>query len=230
MGVVFVLLAIVAIAGVTAAVVFFANLARQSKKDYDASNQTVSGRRPSVPASWAGSHDAAALLHRRLVAAMAALRANQAFDDDGGLIDLRVELERQSEAIDQRLVAVAALPATVRAEPLRQVTEATAALEAAVGDLASRSVEDLRPNLESTLADLRQRSGVLDQIRRQLDATDPATESELDAPVASDPVAEAVAGTAEGGPDEAATAPGTGAPELAPTTDPGPDGGTAQPG
>lgn len=167
-----VVLLILAAAGAVA--VYYAMLARQAVQGYKASNQVVPGRPTSAPASWAGSHDACALLHRRLVVAMAALRANQAFDDDGALLDLRVELEQQALAIDERLVAIDALPAPGRADPLAQVTAATAAIEQAVTDLASRSVADLKPAVDAALADLRQRTTALDDIRRQLDATDPS--------------------------------------------------------
>ena len=55
---------------------------------------------------------------------MAALRANRAFDDDGALLDVRVELEEQAVALDDELVAVAALPRLHRHEPLARVPEA----------------------------------------------------------------------------------------------------------
>ncbi|MGI8756804.1 MAG: hypothetical protein ACR2MB_13295 [Acidimicrobiales bacterium] len=170
----FFLVVLLLVLAATGAVVYYALLARQAVQGYKASNQVVPGRPTSAPSSWAGSHDACALLHRRLIVAMAALRANQAFDDDGALLDLRVELEQQALAIDERLVAIDALPAPGRAEPLTQVTAATAAIEQAVTDLASRSVADLKPAVDAALADLRERTTALDDIRRELDATDPS--------------------------------------------------------
>lgn len=189
MGVLVVLLLVMVAVVVGAGVAYAVALALRSKRDYAASNQVVPGRPSSVPASWAGSHDAAALLHRRLVDAMAALRANQSFDDDGTLLDLRVELEQQALAIDERLVAVDALPARVRSEPLQEVTAATVAVEQAVATLASRAVADARPAVDAALDDLREHTDTLDEIRRQLDASDPSVNPGAAGPSSSPPAA-----------------------------------------
>ncbi|MGI8711268.1 MAG: hypothetical protein ACR2LA_09780 [Acidimicrobiales bacterium] len=176
MGALVVMLIVIAVVGVGAGVAYAVALALRSKREYEASNEVVPGRPSSVPASWAGSHDDAAVLHRRLVAAMAALRANRSFDDEGALIDLRVELEQQALAIDDRLVAVDALPAPVRAEALGEATAATAAVEQAVATVTAQSVAAMGPAVEAALDDLRRSTSTLDEIRRQLDASDPSVD------------------------------------------------------
>lgn len=165
-GWVLVLAVVVAIAALAAGA---SALAKRSKRDYETGNTTVPGRSGTVPDSWGGSHDPEARLHRRLVDAMAALRANQSFDDDGALLDLRVALEQQALALDERLVATAALPAHLKVDPLAQVTEAVDEVERTVADLATTSAADARPALEAALEDLRMRTTLLSEVRAQLD-------------------------------------------------------------
>lgn len=100
---------------------------------------------------------------------MAALRANRSFDDDGALIDVRVELEEQALALDDELVSVAALPRERRAEPLARVAEAVDAIEAAVTELATSSASAARPRLDEVLRRIRERATIVDQIRVELD-------------------------------------------------------------
>lgn len=179
-GLVFVLVMVAVVAVVAALAAGASALAKRAKRDYDAGNTTVPGRSGTVPDSWGGSHDPEARLHRRLVDAMAALRANQSFDDDGALLDLRVALEQQALALDERLVATAALPAHLKADPLAQVTEAVDEVERTVADLATTSAADARPALEAALEDLRMRTTLLSEVQAQLDAV-PNADDEADA-------------------------------------------------
>ena len=71
-------------------------VALRNKAAFERSNELIPGVRSVAPTSWAGSHEPEARLHRRLIQALDALRANQAFDHDGSLLDLRVELEQQA--------------------------------------------------------------------------------------------------------------------------------------
>lgn len=158
-------------------------LASRSRKNYLESNHVIPGRPTRAPASWAGSHDPEAVLHRRLRDAMAALRANQTFDDSGALLDVRVELEEQALLLDDELVAVAALPRLHRHEPLAKVTEAVNAIETAVAELASRSAVEAGPRLQEVLRRIRERTTLIDEIRAELDQL-PGTAS---APPASSP-------------------------------------------
>lgn len=178
-------------------------LAKRSKVDYDAGNVTVPGRSSAVPESWGGSHDPEAVLHRRLVTAMAALRANQTFDDDGGLLDLRVSLEQQALDLDQRLLAVAALPAAQKSTPLGHADEAVTSIEQAVADMATRSSTDAAASLQSALDQARERIALIGM-----------AQAELDAPAAAAPAPPVV-----GAPDSPTQGTGTPPPNAAP--DPG---------
>ena len=169
MGTVLVFLLLAAVVVVAAGAVGAFALASRSKKSFAEANQVIPGRPTRAPASWAGSHDPEAVLHRRLRDAMAALRANRAFDDDGALLDVRVELEEQAVALDDELVAVAALPRLHRHEPLARVTEAVNTIETAVAELASRPAVDARPRLEEVLNRIRERATLVDEIRAELD-------------------------------------------------------------
>jgi hypothetical protein len=131
---VFVVLLLV-LAGAGAAAVVSGQRARFHK-----ANQVVPGLPSRAPAAWAGAHTTEAKLHRRLRDAIAAMRANPAVKD-GWAIDSRVALEHHALAVDDRLVAVAALPEPVRAQPLAAVADAVAAVEAAVASLAASGPE-----------------------------------------------------------------------------------------
>ena len=201
-------LALVVLA-VAAGVAFAVVLATRSKQEYDASNVTVPGRSGQVPASWAGSHEPEALLHRRLVAAMAALRANQSFDDDGALLDIRVGLEQQALGIDEHLVAVSALPRDHKAEPLAKAEESVAAIEGAVVDLATRAATDSAVRVQTTVTDLEDRTEFLGQVQSELDKADPTVAQTAPPPPAAAPA-----------PAPATNPPAPPAPPVPPVTEP----------
>lgn len=123
-------LVVVVVSAVIGAVV----LARVSKREFDDANVIVPGVDTGAPAAWAGSHSPEALLHRRIRDAARALRANA--DLGGSLTEARVRLEGEAVAIDRRLVTAAALPESVRAEPMQRVESAIQALEQAAADAA----------------------------------------------------------------------------------------------
>lgn len=122
---------LVAVVGVAAGGIA---LARGSKRSFDAQNVIVEGVDTGAPAEWAGAHTPEARLHRRIRDAVRALQANAALS--GGLAEARVRLEAEAVEIDRRLVAAAALPESVRAEPLAKVEAAVVALEQAAADAA----------------------------------------------------------------------------------------------
>lgn len=159
------LLAFVLVAAIGGAIV----IAVRNKAAYARSNELIPGVPTNAPASWAGSHDPEARLHRRLRDALAALRANQAFDDDGDMLDLRVELEHQAQTLDQQLISTAALPKNLRAEPLQRLTAAVVSIEQAVTDLATSSVAETGARLTRALDDVRARTGLVAQARAALD-------------------------------------------------------------
>lgn len=171
MGFFVVLLALVVMAMV-GAVAVAGVIALRNKSSFERDSRLAPGLSTSAPAAWAGSHDPEARLHRRLRDAIAALSVNQAFDDDGNLLDLRVELELQAVALDEQLVATAALPLHVRREPLERITRAVETIEHAVADLAGSSADEAGGRLDSALDDVRTRTGLVAQARAALDALD----------------------------------------------------------
>ncbi len=172
MGVVVAVFAVVVLLAV-AGLVLAGVLALRGRSSFERDSRLAPHLATSAPTSWAGSHDPEARLHRRLRDAVTALTANQAFDHDGNLLDLRVELEHQAVALDEQLVATAALPLHVRAEPLERIAGAVEALERAVAELAGTSAAEVAVRLDRAVEDLRTRTGLVAQARAALDALDP---------------------------------------------------------
>lgn len=101
-------------------------------------NQVVPGVPTRAPRAWAGAHSPEARLHRRLrdvVAALRSLPMSGNFAADG-----RRTVEQYVLTLDERLIAVAALPGAVRAEPLAKVTADVQRLESSVAELVSQVV------------------------------------------------------------------------------------------
>ncbi|HET7722060.1 MAG TPA: hypothetical protein VFK43_18960, partial [Acidimicrobiales bacterium] len=113
-----------------------------------------------APAEWAGAHTPEARLHRRLRDAMAAVRANPAMED-AFMMDARVSLEQQALAVDERLIAVAALPEGVRNEPLSSVAAAVDAVEAAVAALVAGP--ESRSSLDQAMTEVAAQVAQLEQ-------------------------------------------------------------------
>jgi len=149
-----------------------AALALSSRRSYRAANQIVPGITTGAPAEWAGAHTAEARLHRRLRDAMRALHTHPRRDEPG-FLDLRVGLEQQALAVDERLVAVAALPEGFRAEPLAAVGAAVAAVEGAVATLVMTMAPDA-PRLERATAELTERLGYIERARLELERLHPS--------------------------------------------------------
>jgi len=147
--IVVVLLAVVVAAGVA--------VMSSERKRYSAANEVVPGTATRAPAEWAGAHSPEARLHRRLRDAVAALRADPA-TEDAWAMESRVSLEQHALAVDERLVAAAALPERVRAEPLAVLAAAVDAVEAAVASLRTGGPEvDRRSGLDRAMAEVQQR-------------------------------------------------------------------------
>jgi hypothetical protein len=174
-----VVLTVAVVAGTAVAV-----LAIEIRRRQRRANQVVPGIGGPAPASWAGAHTPEARLHRRLRDAMAALRAVPGLDatSPGG----RAELDRYALALDERLVAVAAVPESVRAPALDRVTADIEALESAAGALTTQ-VAGGGPALGDAVRSLSQRMVLLDEARAELDALEtgalpPADETGTDPP------------------------------------------------
>lgn len=157
MTVVLFLFILLAAAAAAAAVVV-----RNGKRQFSADNQVVPGTPTMAPAGWAGAHSPEARLHRRLRDAVAAVGANPTLAD-AWMLDARVSLEQQALMVDERLIAVAALPERVRAEPLAAVAAAVDAVEAAVAALVTESRPVERHALDQAMAEVAERVGRLEQ-------------------------------------------------------------------
>lgn len=160
-----VVLLVVAVLAVAAAVV----VVRSGRRSFATANEVVPGVATRAPAEWAGSHSPEAKLHRRIRDAVAALRADPALDD-GGMLGTRTTLEQQALGVDERLVAAAALPERVRAEPLARVASAVDALEVAVASLGEASPAlGTRTALDDAMAEVTERVALLAEARAELD-------------------------------------------------------------
>jgi hypothetical protein len=176
---------------VAALVIGAVALARSSKKEFDDANVIVAGEDTGAPADWAGAHSPEARLHRRIRDAVRALQANA--DLDGHLTEARVRLEGEALAIDRRLVSAAALPDSVRAEPMERVTAAVVALEEAAADAAlaadltdesvigetTQAINDRLTALAEARAALEEEAPTTDPVERAeqvIESTEPAGE------------------------------------------------------
>ncbi len=106
-------------------------LAVSARRKYAAANQIVPGSPSAAPAEWAGDHSPQAKLHRRLVAATAAARASNTS------ATALATVQATALAIDDRLIAAAALPAAHREAAVAQVAPFVEQLEATVAQLGS---------------------------------------------------------------------------------------------
>jgi hypothetical protein len=172
---------------IVVALAAIAYVALRNAQDFSDANEVIPGVPTKAPKAWAGAHSPEARLHRRLRDAMTALRANRALDEPA-LVPVRESLEREALAIDDQLVAAAALPKTVRDGPIQRVADAVDAIEQVVADVVAlrgpspadpqRAIEEVRERLQlvaDARAELQLLSGSspsLDQLRRSLD--DPA--------------------------------------------------------
>jgi len=173
----------------------------RNAQDFTDANEVIPGVPTAAPKAWAGAHTPEARLHRRLRDAMTALRANRALDEPA-LVPVREALEREALAIDDQLVAAAALPKGVRDEPIRRAGAAVEALEQAVADVVGRRGPGA-PSTEQSLDEVRARLAAVEGARAELALLAGAPSSDLDAlrdAVTSDERAEEAPGDAR--PDE----------------------------
>ncbi len=159
------LLFLAVLAGIGAAVWAAVRWARGHEQTYDAQNEILPGVPSRAPKAWGGAHSPEALLHRRLVAAVHALRVQS---DIGAerieAMDLRVELEQHALAVDDRLIAASALPQGHREQAIAEVEVSVVAIEGAAADLARglaqtgtssdvRGLEDLSARIKGMTAE-----------------------------------------------------------------------------
>lgn len=92
-------------------------------------NEIIPGHKTNAPASWAGSHDPEARLHRRIRDALSLLRSDPKLDYDGARIDARVRIELAATELDDRLIAAARSPERLRKDIVAQADAAVTELE-----------------------------------------------------------------------------------------------------
>lgn len=137
---------------VAAILAFGVALAVRSKREFSEQNQVVPGQRSTAPASWAGSHSREAKLHRRLGAAVAGAHANPRLVELGLAAQMR-SIDAEALAIDERLVAAAALPEPHRDGAIDTIEEHVVALESTIADMVtSISIADSKAQLEQAVS------------------------------------------------------------------------------
>lgn len=99
-------------------------------------NEIIPGQKTTAPASWAGSHDPEARLHRRIRDALSLLRSDPKLDYDGARIDARVRIEFAATELDNRLVAAARSPERFRKDIVAQAEAAVTELENLTSEIA----------------------------------------------------------------------------------------------
>lgn len=145
------------LAAVGAVIAFGVLLAARSKQEFAEQNQVVPGRPSPAPVNWAGAHSREAKLHRRLGDAVKGARENPRFVELG-LAPQMATIEAEAMAIDERLVAAAALPEAHRDEAIDPLEQHVVTLEAAITELVtSVSIADSKLQLEAavTAADIK---------------------------------------------------------------------------
>ena len=162
------------VVAVLAAAAFGVGLALAGRRRYRRANELVPGVATKAPASWAGAHSPEAKLHRRLRDAVQGLHAS-GLPDDVGLLEVRATLEHQAQAVDERLIAVAALPERTRAAPLAQVEAAVRAIEDATADLVTTMLDAHTATAGQLPAEITHRLDAVATARDELDRAFPTT-------------------------------------------------------
>lgn len=145
---------------VAAIVGFGVALAVRSKREFGEQNQVVPGIPSPAPASWAGAHTREAKLHRRLGDAVKGAHANPRFVELGLAAQMRA-IDAEAMAIDERLVAASALPASHRDAAIDALEANVIELESVIAEaVTSITVADSKQQLEQAVsaADLKLRA------------------------------------------------------------------------
>ena len=164
---------------VVAVIGFGIALALRSKQEFTEQNQVVPGRKSPAPASWAGAHSREAKLHRRLGDAVRGAHENPRFVELGLAAQMHA-IDAEALAIDERLVAAAALPASHRDAAIDALEGHVERLEATIAEVVtSVTVADSKEQLEQAVsaADLKLQAlaearAEVERIDRQVAGTD----------------------------------------------------------
>lgn len=148
------------------AVTGLAALGRGQRRALDRANRVVAGEPTRAPRSWAVSHSAEAVLHRRLRDAMRALSGITAWDTVASAM-LRMDLEQTAHALDDHLVAISRLPPAAKAELIGSASHTVEQVEAVVRDYAATTGPDTTA-LQADIAALRRQLDTAVTLRRAL--------------------------------------------------------------
>ncbi len=167
------------LATVGAVIGFAVALAARSKQEFAEQNQVVPGRVSPAPASWAGSHSREAKLHRRLGEAVTGAHTNPRFVDLG-LAPQMAAIDAEALAIDERLVAAAALPAAHRSAAIDPLEQHVVDLEGAIAELVtSVSVADSKAQLEAAVSAADVKLRALAEARAEVEQIDQQASGQL---------------------------------------------------
>ena len=148
-------------------------IALRNAQDFSDANEIVPGVPTNAPKQWAGAHSPEARMHRRLRDAVAALRSNSSLDAPD-MAPVRADLEAQALAVDERLIAAAALSKGQREEPLRQIEEAVQSIESAVASVVGRRGPSM-DSIEQGLDDARTRLRHVEEAHAELEGLTPGS-------------------------------------------------------
>lgn len=166
------LITILLIATVAAVVGFCVALAVRSKKEFAEQNQIVPGVTSKAPASWAGAHSREAKLHRRLGDAVKGAHQNPRFVELG-LSEQMKSIEAEALAIDERLVAAAALPVSHRTAAIDALEANVVELESTIADMVTGvTVADTKELLQEAVSAADIRLQALAQARAEIEQVD----------------------------------------------------------
>jgi hypothetical protein len=162
-----VILALVALAVVAAGAAYVVALARSSRQHVDDYRQVVPGIGPTAPREWAGAHSPEAKLHRRLRDAVKAAHAQA-----GASVGALGQLDQAAVALDQRLIGAAALPGRHRAGAIAEVAPLVDRFEDSVAGLARTSPDALSASFDSSMSAIQRELDALAQARAEVERID----------------------------------------------------------
>jgi len=166
------MITVLLVLAVAAVIGFGVALAVRSKREFATQNEVVPGRKSPAPSSWAGAHTREAKLHRRLGDAVRGAHANPRFVELG-LADPMRAIDAEAMAIDERLVAAAALPAAHRDAAIDPLETNVVALEHTIAEMVtSVTVAASKDQLEQAVTDADLKLQALAAARAEVEAID----------------------------------------------------------
>jgi hypothetical protein len=164
---VWVILALVALAVVAAGGAYVVALARSSRRHVDDYRHVVPGIGPAAPQEWAGAHSPEAKLHRRIRDAVKAAHAQS-----GASAGALAQLDQAAVALDQRLIGAAALPDRHRPGAIAEVAPLVDRFEDGVAELAHASPDALSASFDSSMSAIQHELDALAQARAEVERID----------------------------------------------------------